>query len=145
IIAYCLMSNHVHLIVVPQEKTGLSFFVNMTHMSYSLHKNKQKKIKGHLWQGRVYSGILDEAHLLKTVRYVEQNPVRAKMVPYAWDYVWSSAREHAGMEKDPIIKTIGREIILRSYTTSKNWMQYLQQEDVKTNEFIRSATGKVSI
>ena len=99
IIAYCLMTNHVHFIVVPKSKENLALFFNMTHMRYSQYKNKQNKKMGHLWQGRFYSSVLDEAHLLRAIRYVEQNPVRAKMVEKASDYIWSSARFHMSLER----------------------------------------------
>jgi putative transposase len=57
---------------------------------------------GHLWQGRYYSCILDNAHLLAALRYVERNPVRASMVAKPWEWIWSSAREHLELEKQGI-------------------------------------------
>lgn len=80
IIAYCFMNNHVHFIVVPRSKAGLSQFFNVVHMRYSQYKNLMRRKKGHLWQSRFFSSVLDDSYLISAVRYVEQNPVRAKLV-----------------------------------------------------------------
>ena len=128
IMAYCLMSNHVHFIVIPLSKDSLARFFGLIQTRYSQYKNKQKEKKGHLWQGRFYSNALDNVHLLRAIRYVERNPVQAQIVEHAWDYVWSSARYHTGMDKDPIIKTVGTQKIVE-LTRYKNWEEYLQEED----------------
>ena len=80
IIGYCLMSNHVHFIVIPDNKKSMSKTFNMAHMMYSQYVNNKRKEYGHLWQGRYYSSILNEEHMIEAMRYVERNPVRAKMV-----------------------------------------------------------------
>lgn len=94
--AFCLMNNHVPLIVVPQAKDTLAKAINTLHMRYAQYMNKKHQVKGHLWQGRFFSSFLDEGYLYRAIRYVEQNPVRAGMVKEAWAYRWSSARVHAG-------------------------------------------------
>ena len=85
ILAYCLMNNHVHFVAIPTEKEALAKTFNTAHMRYAQYCNKKKKACGHLWQGRFFSSILDEQYLLEAVRYVERNPVRAKMVKKAWE------------------------------------------------------------
>jgi putative transposase len=92
--AYCLMDNHVHFICVPQQEETLARTFNTLHMRYAQYINRRRNASGHLWQGRFYSTILDEAHVYAAVRYVENNPVRIGMVKKAEDYRWSSAHEH---------------------------------------------------
>lgn len=145
IVAYCLMNNHVHFIVIPQTQQGLARLFNTTHMRYSQYKNRLKGQKGHLWQGRFYSSVLDEAHLLRAVRYVEQNPVRAKMVKQVGDYVWSSARQHLDLEREPILKTTCKRKILELLGKESDWKTYSQQEDKMVAEKIRNGTRKGTV
>jgi putative transposase len=101
--AYCLMSNHVHFIVYPHEHTSLARTMATAHMVYSQHLHRAHGLVGHLWQGRFFSCALDERHLLSAVRYVELNPVRAKMVKAAGEWPWSSARHHLGLQEDTLL------------------------------------------
>jgi putative transposase len=144
ILAYCLMSNHVHFIVVPKAKDDFSLFFNVVHMRYSQYKNTNRKKVGHLWQGRFYSSVLDDNYLLSAVRYVEQNPVRAKMVQRPWDYIWSSAREHVNLARDPIIHTSSVNKIL-DMAGKESWREYLIEENEKLNDVIRQKTLKGSV
>ena len=139
--AYCLMNNHVHFVVTPKTKVKFSLFFNVVHMRYSQYKNLNKKKKGHLWQGRFFSSVLDERYLLSTVRYVEQNPVRARMVNKAWDYVWSSARAHVNQDKGDIIK-IGSGSRILKMSGKASWNKYLEEYDKEENEIIRNKTLK---
>jgi putative transposase len=86
LLGYCLMSNHVHLIVVPHTEAALSQSLKQAHGRYASYWNGQKSSTGHVWQGRFYSCPLDETHLWEALRYVEMNPVRAGMVerPERW-------------------------------------------------------------
>ncbi len=92
--AYCLMPNHVHLILVPSHEDGLRATLGDAHRRYTRYINARHKWTGHLWQGRFGSVAMDEEHLLHGVRYVSLNPVRAKLVKRARDWKWSSARAH---------------------------------------------------
>ena len=92
--AYCLMPNHVHLILVPSDPDGLRAALGETHRRYTRHVNLREGWRGYLWQGRFASFPMDEAHLLAGARYVELNPVRARLVRRARDWRWSSARAH---------------------------------------------------
>lgn len=138
IYAYCLMTNHVHFIVEPRDEYGLARFFNSVHMRYSQYKNKEKKVKGHLWQGRFYSCVLDSGHFYRAIRYVERNPVRAKMVTRPWDYVWSSAQTHVGEEKFAIIQLTSSDVIF----DRENWKEYLSEEDDLLDKDIRCKTQK---
>lgn len=99
LLAYCLMDNHVHFIAIPHRKESLAMTFNMAHMRYAQYFNRRKKLKGHLWQGRFYSCVLDNSHLVMAVRYAERNPVRAGTVKEPWEWPWSSALEHVGKNK----------------------------------------------
>jgi putative transposase len=98
--AWCLMPNHVHLILVPAGEDGLRATLAPAHTRYAVEINRRYGRCGHLWQGRFASVPMDEAHLHVCLRYVELNPVRAGLVerPEAWP--WSSARAHLGLAPD---------------------------------------------
>jgi putative transposase len=78
--AYCLMTNHIHLILKPFKSDGLQKVLKPLHMRYAQYINKKQGWKGHLWQGRFFSSALDESYVYSAIRYIEQNPVRARMV-----------------------------------------------------------------
>jgi putative transposase len=101
--AWCLMPNHVHLILVPSRADGLGAALAPAHRRYSWEVNQREGWSGHLWQSRFASFPLDEAHLYACLRYIELNPVRAGLVerPEAWR--WSSARGHLGLADDPLV------------------------------------------
>ena len=101
ILGYCLMTNHVHLLVTPRSEESLSLGMGQTHWRYSQAFNRFHDRSGHLWQGRFYSCPLDDVHAYRTLSYIETNPVRARIVRKAWDYPWSSAQCHVGMDDPP--------------------------------------------
>jgi len=89
--AYVLMSNHVHLLVTPKTEEGLSKFMQMLGRYYVQYFNDTYQRAGSLWEGRYKATLIDSAeYLLTCMRYIEQNPVRAKIVAHAADYAWSS-------------------------------------------------------
>lgn len=93
-LAWCLMDNHVHLILVPPREESLRSTLAEAHRRYSRMINIREGWRGYLFQGRFASYPMDPAHLLAAVRYVELNPVKAGMVRRAADWPWSSARSH---------------------------------------------------
>jgi len=101
VLGYCLMTNHVHLVAVPHREQSLAKAIGRTHWRYTRYVNRLHRRSGHLWQNRFYSCGLDEVHTVAAMRYVEQNPVRAKMVRKPWRYRWSSASAHVG-DKDGV-------------------------------------------
>ena len=101
--AWCLMPNHVHLILVPSSEAGLGAVLAPTHRSYAWEVNQREGWTGHLWQARFASFPLDEAHLHACLRYVELNPVRARLVERPEDWRWSSARGHLALARDPLV------------------------------------------
>ena len=135
---YTLMTNHVHFIVVPQVETSLAETFRNAHSNYSQWFNRKYKLKGHLWQARYYSCVLDEAHLWAATRYVERNPVRAHMVDRAENYRWSSARAHACNKSDPFLDP-GSPII----GAVGKWAEWLAAEDIPSElAAIRTATAR---
>ena len=94
VLAWCLMTNHTHLIVVPKDSKLLARAIGEAHRRYTRMKNFLDGVRGYLFQGRFGSCVLDERHLLAAARYVELNPVSAGIVREAVDYPWSSARFH---------------------------------------------------
>jgi putative transposase len=94
ILGYCLMTNHVHIIAVPRNETALAKAIGRTHYLYTQYVNRMNGSSGHLWQNRFYSCPIDNQYLLKAMRYIEANPVRAKMVRKPWRYAYSSAAAH---------------------------------------------------
>ncbi len=91
---YCLMTNLVHLIVVPERQYALAKAIGRTHYDYTRYINHLHGRSGHLWQNRFFSCPLDDEHYWTALCYVERNPVRARMVRRAWRYPWSSAVAH---------------------------------------------------
>ena len=102
--AYCLMPNHVHLVAVPERPEGLSHALGEAHRRYTRYVNFREGWRGHLWQERFASYVMDERHLLAALRYVELNPVRAGLVLRPGDYRWSSARAHLDGKDDGLVK-----------------------------------------
>lgn len=94
-VAWCLMPTHVHLILVPSQANGLRAALSDAHRRYSRRINFAKGWTGYLWQGRFASYPMELSHLMAAIRYVELNPVRAKLTDRAEDWRWSSAAAHA--------------------------------------------------
>ena len=135
-LAYCLMPNHVHFVMVPQKEDSLAKTLNACHMRYAHYFNKKNRLTGHLWQGRFYSCVLDEQHLHATVRYVENNPVRAKLVKKAWQWEWSSAKAHS-KEGDSMLLLDD----INKYIEIDDWKNYLSgKEDEEIIKGIRKNT-----
>jgi putative transposase len=111
--AYCLMPNHVHLILTPSDEPGLGLAVGEAHRRYTNFVNARGRWTGHLFQSRFASVVMDEAHLFAAARYVPMNPVRARLVARPQDWPWSSARAHlAGVDDElatvgPLLSRIG--------------------------------------
>ena len=97
---YCLMTNHVHLIATPSSEEALARTLGRTDFRYTQYINRFHRRSGHLWQNRFYSCAMEEEHYWTAMAYIEQNPVRARLVRRAWCFRWSSAAAHCGESPD---------------------------------------------
>jgi putative transposase len=125
--AYCLMPNHVHLILTPKDEDGLRGALAETHRRYSRRINEREGWTGYLWQGRFASAPMDEQHLMACARYVELNPVRAGLAAGADDWPWSSARAHLTGRDDGL--TTVPALLDRAPDWSGHLMQGLSAEE----------------
>jgi putative transposase len=101
--AWCLMPNHVHLILVPSTENGLAKAMAETHRRYARSINAREGWTGHFWQSRFASFVMDEPYLLACARYVELNPVRASLATSPERWPWSSARAHLSARGDGLV------------------------------------------
>lgn len=135
VLAWCLMSNHLHMVMVPKREEGLAAAVGEAHKRYTRAKNFADGARGYLFQGRFGSCVLDERHLLAAARYVELNPVRAGMAARAEAWPWSSARFHLGRrKKDPLVAD--RTLL----GLVDDWRALLRGGDGPAEETLRRAT-----
>ena len=120
--AYCLMPDHIHLIVAPAAREGMGRAIGEAHRLYARRIGARRGGRGGVWQGRFASFPMDEDYLVRAVRYVELNPVRAKLAAAPGDYPWSSARAHLEGRDDDLVRVsplLGR---------IRNWRLLLQGE-----------------
>jgi putative transposase len=94
VLGYCLMTNHIHLVAVPERENSLAQCLARVHSEYALAHNRAEGRCGHLWQNRFYSCPLDERHLITALLYIDLNPVRAGLTATPCEWPWSSARAH---------------------------------------------------
>lgn len=137
--AYCLMPNHVHLILTPSDEVGLGLAVGEAHRRYTSFVNARAGWTGHLFQARFASVPMDEAHLIAAARYVTMNPVRARLAARAEDWPWSSARAHIAGADDGLVTV--RPLLQRT----GNFTVFLADgEDADASQTIRAAetTGR---
>ncbi len=103
---YVLMTNHIHLLMTPESPTSISRLFQSLGRKYVRHINETYKRCGSLWDGRYKSSIIQsQTYLLACQRYIEINPVRARMVDHPSKYRWSSYGINALGESNPIIST----------------------------------------
>ena len=127
--AYCLMPNHVHLVAAPKTEDGLRRAIGEAHRRYTRRVNFREGWRGHLWQGRFASYPMDETYLLCAARYIELNPVRAKLAGDAAEWRWSSARAHLAGKDDRLVQ------VMPLLERVDDWAEFLRrtpgEEEVK--------------
>jgi putative transposase len=139
ILSYCLMTNHVHQLVVPMESDSLRWMLQFTHKRYADHINARENWTGHLWQQRFYSSPVDDEYFWVALRYIQRNPVEAKIVRHAADYRWSSAAGHCGLCQDPVL-TRQKEWAQRLESRG-DWHRWLSESDpVEKLSFLKKRT-----
>ena len=139
ILGFCLMTNHVHLLVVPERNDSLAKALGRTHNDYARWVHVRERQVGHLWQNRFFSCPLDEAHCWEALRYIEMNPVRGGIVKQAQQWPWSSAAAH--------LKCAGHEELLDMTSWSarfdaESWREILElgMQDAAMLARLREAT-----
>lgn len=120
LLAYCLMNDHVHLIAAPLKADALARAVGRTHWRYTQDINRVHGRSGHLWQNRFDSAPVDEQHLHLAIRYVEQNPVRARLCRRPWEYAWSSAAARCGWSR-PAMAELLEHPVWRQTSRDPQW------------------------
>jgi REP-associated tyrosine transposase len=125
--AYCLMPNHVHLVLVPENVEGLARPVGEVHRRYSRMINFRKNWRGYLWQGRFLSYPMDDAYLLAATRYIERNPVKAGLTESPEEWPWSSAADHITGRRGGLAEGewLGEVLEIAGCT----WGEYLREPD----------------
>ena len=137
--AYCLMPNHIHLLLVPNQNFSLAKTMQKISLSYTQHINKKYNRTGRLWECRFFSALIDkELYLWSVCRYIEQNPLRAGIATEATKYKWSSAKINAGLIKSDFVEPVWKEYL------NKNEYQRVLAEGLEEKEIkkIRESTSK---
>lgn len=153
--AYCLMPNHIHMVVVPRHESSLSKFFGPVHSRYAVRVNAVHGWQGHLWQQRFYSTVMDEAHTLMAMRYVELNPVRAGLCSNPREWRWSSIHPHLGKRDDSLVNENSTKSLVPNWAEYINGTTPAHQQDalrnhtrtgrpVGTAEFIDSVKRRIS-
>ena len=142
--AYCLMRNHVHLLLSPQDADGCSLMMRDLGRTYVRYFNRRHGRSGTLWEGRFRACAVESArYVLACYRYIEANPVRAGIVSEPAAYPWSSHAANAGMRTDPALRphceflALAAEDRLRQDAYRALFEQFLEPALVKS---IREAT-----
>lgn len=126
---YCLMTNHIHLLLRPAD-VPISRIVQSLLVSHTQRYHRCHKTCGHVWQGRFKSPVVqDDDHLLCVLRYIEANPLRAKMVSAAGDYRWSSFAAHGQGEASELLDPPPAYEALAAYPAvcRRRWSAYVHQ------------------
>jgi putative transposase len=102
--AYCLMDNHVHLLIVPGTENALARGIGLTNQVYTQYLNRKLNQSGRIWQNRFFSCVVEsEQYLWAVARYIELNPLKAGIAKHAEEYRWSSAKTHLTGAEDSVL------------------------------------------
>lgn len=119
--AYCLMTNHVHLLITPGITNACTALMRDLGRRYVQYFNRRYARTGTLWEGRFRSSVAESArYVLGCYRYIELNPVRAGMVDRPMAYLWSSHAVNSGMRVDPLIRPHGEYLALADEPESRH-------------------------
>ena len=141
ILGYCLMTNHVHLIVTPESENSLARTFGGAHGEYAQAHNHSAERSGHLWQNRYFSCPLEGSHLARAMLYVDLNPVRVGLTADAAEWRWSSARAHSvAGAVDPVLVGNWRERV--GGWDSAEWRELLTSGREADDAPLRQATRR---
>jgi len=135
--AYCLMTNHIHLLMTPKLETSISDTLRVVGSSYAQYINKTYRRTGTLWEGRhKASAVESESYLLRCYRYIELNPVNANMVESPEEYRWSSYHSNAWGDASTIVTphleylSLGKDTESRCFHYRELFKVDLSQQDL---------------
>ena len=139
ILAYCLIPNHFHLLLMPKKADALSQWMQWIMTSHVRRYHRHYNTSGHVWQGRFKSFIVQkDNHLFTVIRYIEGNPVRAGLVKSAKDWKWSSHLETSGLKARDLVSEI-------PIALPEDWTGYVDTPlDVSELERIRQSVNRQS-
>lgn len=136
--AYCLMSNHIHLLAAPETETALSRGIGLTNQMYTQYLNRKLNRSGRVWQNRFFSCVVEsDQYLWAVARYIERNPLKVGLAVRAETYRWSSAKAHMTGTNDPLL--VGANSWLSSQEQS-TYAAFVRTEDAESDNAIRRAT-----
>ena len=121
--SWCLMDNHVHFIIEPGTLIGVSKLFSHLNNRYVFYFNSKYQRKGRLFESRYFSCLLGEDHFYEAIRYVELNPLRAKLENTIGGYQWSSAKERLKLRNRYYLSS------LPNFMNIQNWNEYLLADD----------------
>lgn len=128
IYGYCLMNNHVHLLIKTDE-LHISHFITRIHSIYARFFNQKYKCTGHLFQDRYFTEVVeDDGQLLSTIRYIHLNPVKASMVKDPADYNWSSYGMTIGVIEEKLINSSEILGYFKSKNSRKAYKSFVNEE-----------------
>ncbi len=142
--AYCLMDNHVHLLI-SEGKEDVAKIMKRINVSYAMYFNKKYKRIGHLFQDRFKSEVIeDESHLLEAVRYIHNNPVKAGIAKKASDYQWSSynlynADSEAIIDKETVLNMFSENVeksvlLFEKFSVKDSDMEFIEYDERDAEE-----------
>ncbi len=142
VLGYCLMTNHIHLIAVPARQDSLNLAIGRTHFIYTQRINQLHGRTGHLWQGRFHSCPMDDAYTVNAMRYIERNPVRAKLTRTPWTYRWSSAAAHTGAPDPAQLLDVKAWSALVPGLNWKEMLTHAEDKDTRSALRLNTQTGR---
>jgi putative transposase len=135
--AYCLMSNHLHLLAVPETESSLARGIGLTNQVYTQYLNRKLHQSGRIWQNRFFSCVVEnDQYLWAVARYIERNPLKAGLAESAESYRWSSAKAHMIGTSDPLLCANA----WLAHDDQNSYAEFVRDEDEETDEAIRKAT-----
>jgi putative transposase len=144
LIGFCLMDNHVHLLVIPHHQNSLADGVGQLHRDFARWQNIQCNRIGHLWQSRFFSCPVGDEAVWEVLSYVELNRVRAGLVDHAWDWDWCSSPAHvAGVDRTGLLDMH----LWQKHFDGATWRQFLEralaQKTIQQRVRNATATGRL--
>lgn len=135
--AYCLMDNHVHILAVPENESALARGIGVTNLVYTQYLNRKRNQSGRIWQNRFFSCVVgDDIYLWSVARYIERNPLKARLAKRPEAYRWSSAKAHMTDADDVMLSS-------PSWLTQPeraDYSKFVKDKNHELDEMLRKAT-----